>query len=73
MRRGPDVGNARGGGSGRGAGRGGGTRGGAGLDQLAPLGDYIVTLTIGQTKLTQRARIAKTQGWSFGPTPQTIR
>jgi BNR-Asp box repeat len=73
MRRGPDVGNARGGGSGRGAGRGGGTRGGAGLDQLAPLGDYIVTLTIGQTKLTQSARIAKAQGWSFGPTPQTIR
>jgi photosystem II stability/assembly factor-like uncharacterized protein len=66
-------GEGRGGGSGRGAGRGGATRGGAGLDQLAPLGDYTVTLALGAATLTQKARIAKTQGWSFGPTPATIR
>ena len=52
---------------------GGGARGGANLDQLAPLGDYTVTLTVGATTLTQKARIAKTQGWAFGTSPQTIR
>jgi photosystem II stability/assembly factor-like uncharacterized protein len=66
-------GDGRGGGSGRGAGRGGGARGGAGLDQLAPLGDYTVTLTIGGMTLTQTGKIAKTQGWALGTSPQIIR
>ncbi|HEX2456576.1 MAG TPA: hypothetical protein VHI99_22955 [Vicinamibacterales bacterium] len=58
-------------GEGRG-GRGGG-RGGNPLDQLAPLGDYTVTLQVGETKLTQPARITKTQGWSLAPSPTVIR
>jgi hypothetical protein len=71
------VWNTRTGGRGAGAGasgRGGGaTRGGAALDQLAPLGDYIVSLTIGGRTLTQKATIAKTQGWSIGQSPTIIR
>jgi hypothetical protein len=65
----------RGGGPGGGAaGRGGGaTRGGAGLDQLAPLGEYTVTLDIAGKKFTQKAKIAKTQGWPTGAVPQIIR
>ena len=65
----------RGGGPGAaGAGRGGGaTRGGAALDQLAPLGEYTITLTVAGKTLTTKARIAKTQGWSIGMTPETIR
>jgi photosystem II stability/assembly factor-like uncharacterized protein len=66
-------GGGRGSGSGRGAGRGGGARGGANLEQLAPLGDYTITLTVGQTKLTQTGSIAKTQGWALGTSPQVIR
>jgi photosystem II stability/assembly factor-like uncharacterized protein len=55
-------------------GRGGGaTRGGANLDQLAPLGEYIVSLTVGGKTLTQKATIAKTQGWSIGQSPTVIR
>ena len=61
---------ARGAGTGRG---GGATRGGAGLDQLAPLGEYTVTLEIAGKTLSQKARIVKTQGWSLGLTPQQIR
>jgi hypothetical protein len=57
-----------------GAGPGGGaTRGGAALDQLAPLGEYTITLTVAGKTLTTKARIAKTQGWSIGMTPETIR
>jgi photosystem II stability/assembly factor-like uncharacterized protein len=59
---------------GRGA-PGGGGRGsaGTGLDQLAPLGEYTVTLDVAGQKLTQKAQITKTQGWTIGPVPQTIR
>jgi photosystem II stability/assembly factor-like uncharacterized protein len=69
------LGGGRGGGAGgRGAGTGrGGGRGGAGLDQLAPLGEYTVTLEIAGRTLTEKARIIKTQGWSLGLTPQVIR
>jgi hypothetical protein len=56
-----------------GRGRGAGPAVGNPLDQWMPLGEYIVTLEVGGTKLTQRARIAKTQGWSIGPSPQIIR
>jgi hypothetical protein len=38
-----------------------------------PLGDYTVTVETGGTKLTGPAKIAKTQGWSLGLTPQVIR
>ena len=72
------LGGGRGGGAGaRGAGTGraggGATRGGAGLDQLAPLGEYTVTLEVAGKTLTEKARIIKTQGWSLGLTPQVIR
>jgi hypothetical protein len=39
----------------------------------APLGEYTVTLDIDGKQLTQKARIAKTQGWSIGAVPQIIR
>jgi hypothetical protein len=66
--------NGRGGGPGPGGARGGGaTRGGAGIEQLAPLGNYTVTLDIGGKKLTQKATIAHTQGWPTGAVPQIIR
>jgi photosystem II stability/assembly factor-like uncharacterized protein len=65
---------ARGGGAGGGGARGGGaTRGGAGIEQLAPLGEYTVTLELGGKTLTQKGRIAKTQGWPTGAVPQIIR
>jgi hypothetical protein len=32
-----------------------------------------VTLTVAGNTLTQKATIAKTQGWSIGATPQIIR
>jgi hypothetical protein len=32
-----------------------------------------VTLEIGGLKLSQPARITKTQGWTVGPVPSTIR
>jgi hypothetical protein len=54
----------------QGAGRGG--RGNA-VEQLAPLGEYTVTLDSGSTKLTGKARVTKTQGWSLAPSPQVIR
>ncbi len=38
-----------------------------------PLGDYVVTIEAGGQKMTQHARIVRTQGWSLGPLPQTIR
>jgi hypothetical protein len=64
----------RGAGAGGRAGAGGGaTRGGAALDQLAPLGEYTVTLDVGGKTFTQKAKIVKTQGWSLGLTPQVIR
>jgi hypothetical protein len=54
---------------GRGEGRGRGNV----VDQLAPLGEYTVTLDAGSTKLTQKAQVTKTQGWSLGVAPQVIR
>ena len=55
-------------------GRGGGaTRGGAGIETLAPLGEYTVTLVAGTQTLTQKARIAKTQGWEIGQKATVIR
>ena len=57
-----------------GAGRGGG-RGAAGtvLDQLMPLGKYVVTLKVGGVERSQPAEIVKTQGWPIGPAPSIIR
>jgi hypothetical protein len=43
------------------------------MEQLAPLGEYTVTLDAGAVKLTEKARISKTQGWSLAPTPEIIR
>ena len=60
-------------GSGRGRGGGTGTPPGSVLDQLMPLGDYTITLTVaGQTRTTT-GTIAKTQGWTVGWVPQIIR
>jgi hypothetical protein len=65
----------RGGGpGGRGARGGGATRGGAGIDQLAPLGEYTITLELGGKTFTQKGVVAKTQGWPTGSVgPQIIR
>ena len=63
----------RAGGAGTAARGGGATRGGAGIDTLAPLGDYMISLTVGGKTLTQKATIAKTQGWSIGQSPTIIR
>jgi photosystem II stability/assembly factor-like uncharacterized protein len=58
----------------QGAGRGRGAGGGNVLDGWAPLGEYTVSLELGATKLTQKARITKMQGWSLGPPmPQIIK
>jgi photosystem II stability/assembly factor-like uncharacterized protein len=43
------------------------------LDQLVPLGDYTVTLTVGGQTQTARGTIVKTQGWTIGAVPQVIR
>jgi hypothetical protein len=43
------------------------------IEQLAPLGEYTVTLQSGTTKLTRPARITGTQGWRNGPVPEVIR
>jgi hypothetical protein len=43
------------------------------IEQLAPLGDYTVTLQSGATKLTRKARVVATQGWRIGPVPEVIR
>lgn len=53
-----------------------GARGGPGgtvVDRLLPPGDYTVTLEVAGRKLTRRARITGTQGWSIGPHPTSIR
>jgi photosystem II stability/assembly factor-like uncharacterized protein len=57
--------------TGRGGGRGRGP--GYSPEIWVPLGDYTVSLEIGGQKLVQQARIIKTQGWSLGPSPSTIR
>jgi photosystem II stability/assembly factor-like uncharacterized protein len=36
-------------------------------------GEYIVTLEVGEKKLTRKTRITHTQGWSIGPLPKIIR
>jgi len=64
MRRGGGRG-ARGGGSGRG--------GPTVLESLLPLGLYTVSVTIDGRTMTGPAQILKTQGWSIGMTPVTIR
>jgi photosystem II stability/assembly factor-like uncharacterized protein len=72
----------RGGGAGTGArGAGPGARGGGAgrgnapsvVDQLAPLGEYTVTLDIDGKTYSEKARIVGAQGWTLGATPQKIR
>jgi len=60
-------------GRGRGAGQAPAAPGSTVLDQLMPLGEYVVTLSVAGETRTARATIAKTQGWSIGPSPQVIR
>ena len=55
------------------SGRSGGPGGADPIDSFVPLGDYTVTLEANGRKLTQKAQIVKTQGWSLGPNPQVIR
>ncbi|MDH5384462.1 MAG: hypothetical protein OEY18_07130 [Candidatus Aminicenantes bacterium] len=43
------------------------------LTQWIPPGDYVVILEINGKRLTQKAQITKTTGWSIGPFPQVIR
>jgi photosystem II stability/assembly factor-like uncharacterized protein len=43
------------------------------LDQLMPLGDYTVTLSVAGQTVTTKGAIVKTQGWSIGASPQVIR
>jgi hypothetical protein len=38
-----------------------------------PPGEYMVVLEVGDKKLTQKAKITKTMGWSLGPFPEIIR
>jgi hypothetical protein len=60
----------------QGAGRGGAgaNRGVSVVEQLAPLGDYTVTLEAGAVKETTKARVVETQGWSLNTSPSsTIR
>lgn len=73
--------NMRAGGGGRAGGAGAAGAGAQGqgrgsvnpLDQWAALGEYTITVEVAGQKLTQTARIAKTQGWSIGGAPQIIR
>jgi hypothetical protein len=43
------------------------------LEQLAPLGEYTVTLELDGQTLTEHARITATQGWRIGAVPEIIR
>jgi len=43
------------------------------LSQWVAPGEYVVVVEVGGKKLTQKARITKTQGWSLGPFPEVIR
>jgi photosystem II stability/assembly factor-like uncharacterized protein len=43
------------------------------LSRWVPPGEYVVTLDVGGKKLSRKARIIRTQGWSIGPFPQIIR
>ena len=53
--------------------RGAGARPRDVLSQWVPPGEYVVVLEVGDKKLTQRARITDTKGWSLGPFPEVIR
>ncbi len=64
--------NMRAGGSGRG-GPGPGARPRDALSAWVPPGDYAVVLETGDKKMTGKAKITKTTGWSVGPFPQIIR
>jgi len=57
---------ARGGGAGRG-------NAPSVVDQLAPLGEYLVTLDVDGKTFTEKASIVGVQGWTLGATPQKIR
>jgi len=43
------------------------------LSQWVSPGEYVVVLEAGNKKLSQKAKITKTIGWSIGSTPQQIR
>jgi photosystem II stability/assembly factor-like uncharacterized protein len=43
------------------------------LDQWVQPGEYLVILEIGNKRLTRKARIMRTIGWSIGPFPERIR
>ncbi len=60
-------------GRGRGAGGFQGPVQGTVITRLAPLGNYTVTVEVAGKTLTGTAEVVKTQGWSIGPDPQTIR
>jgi hypothetical protein len=53
---------------GGGGGRGGGGGGGGGAAPLAPVGDYIVTLTVGGQTYRQKLRVERVEG--FGDLPR---
>jgi hypothetical protein len=38
-----------------------------------PLGEYTITLEVGDKRLTTKGRISATQGWSLGTSPEIIR
>jgi len=59
--------------SGRQGGAFGSSASGTLIDQLPPLGEYTVTLTVGGRSFTQQASIVRTQGWAIGADLQTIR
>ncbi len=43
------------------------------LDQWVEPGEYIIILEAGEKRITQKAKIIKTIGWSIGSNPQIIR
>ena len=43
------------------------------IDRLPALGVYTITVEVGGQTRTEKGRIVRTQGWSIGPTTQTIR
>lgn len=58
---------------GPGPGAGPGARSRDVLSQWVPPGEYVVVFEVGDKKLTQKAKITKTMGWSLGPFPEIIR
>jgi hypothetical protein len=59
--------------AGRGRGAPPAAPGATALDQLMPLGEYVVTLNVAGQTQTAHGSIVKTQGWSIGAAPQVIR